>query len=236
MHEDQSGLKENAKRFSVRLMIIIALFAVVLILFWMLTDEVVFEKENSFDLRVHALLASYANPRLTGIMEFLTFFGSRAFLWPCYGLMVCYYLFVKKDKVNSLSIAAIALSGAGVLFLLKQTFKRHRPLEPLLQNVDGFSYPSGHSFSAFTFCGVVCYLVWISSIKSVYKWILSVLFFCFATSIALSRVYLHVHFATDVIAGFGLSFLWLLSCYFVLHRAGKLTGVSEHTKGRSTQA
>ncbi len=226
MQEGQTGLKEKAKKFSVSLIIIIALFSLVLVLFWMLTDEVVFEKENNFDLQVHAMLSNHANPRLTRIMEFFTFFGSRAFLWPCYLLISGWYLFVKKDKVNSLSIAAIALSGAGVLFLLKQTFKRHRPLEPLLQNVDGFSYPSGHSFSAFTFCGIVCYLIWISTLRKTFKWILTLLFFCFATTIALSRVYLHVHFATDVIAGFGLSFLWLICCYFVLHRSGRLKGVS----------
>ncbi len=203
----------------------LSVFAVVLSLFWVLTDEVVFERENIFDKKVHQFFSMYTSPGLTHVMTVFTFFGSRDFLLPAYLVIVAWYLFVKKDRGNSLSIAAIALAGAGVLFLLKQTFRRDRPLQPLLENVRGFSYPSGHSFSAFTFCGIVTYLVWISDVKKVFKWFWTVLLFLCATLIALSRVYLQVHYATDVIAGFGLSLLWLLICYLILKKTGQLKPV-----------
>ncbi len=219
---DTGNIKEKAKGLTIRVLVIFAVFVVILLLFWHLTDEVVFEKENGFDEKVYLYITGFTSPTITRLMEFLTFFGSRDFLLPAYLSISIYYLLFQKNTRTSLSVSAIGLAGAGVLFILKQSFQRHRPLKPLLQNVDGFSYPSGHSFSAFTFGGILIFLIWQSKILRGWKWFYTIAFLLLAVLIAFTRVYLHVHFPTDVIAGFILSLLWLTICYVVLLKMGKL--------------
>jgi undecaprenyl-diphosphatase len=88
----------------------------------------------------------------------------------------------------------------------------------LIQNVTGFSFPSGHSFSAFTFFGILIYIVWKSNLTKLWKYLLSVFFVLFASLVAFSRVYLHVHYPSDVVAGFCLSMLWLCISFWILNK------------------
>ena len=112
----------------------------------------------------------------------------------------------------------VGLTSTGLLFLMKDIFRRQRPLDPLIQNVTGYSFPSGHSFSSFTFSGLLIYMIWQSKINTASKWLLSILFFLLATCVATSRVYLHVHYASDVLGGFCLSMMWLLISLLLLHK------------------
>lgn len=218
MTANTSQTAEKVKGVSSRLVIVLVLFAIILSLFLFITDEIVLEKETSFDNNVFQYLRPYTTVAITGIMIFLTFFGSMKFLFPAYCLLVLYFLLFKKNTLRSFNIAAIGLSSVALLFLIKDIFKRHRPVDPLLANVRGFSYPSGHSFSAFTFCGLLIYILWETQINMLWKWIVTFVLFVFAALIATSRVYLHVHYASDVIAGFFLSILWLTICIFVLNK------------------
>ena len=223
--EDGFKTSEKIKGVSLRLVLILAIFAVVLFVFLFITDEIVLGHESGFDTSVFDFLASYTSPAITDVMLRFTFFGSMTFMLPAYILLASYYLFFKKNSVRSFDIAAIGLTSTGLMFLIKNIFKRHRPPHPLIPNVAGFSYPSGHSFSAFTFFGILIYILWLSKANLWVKWATSVLLFLFAFFIALSRVYLHVHYASDAIAGFCLSFLWLTICIRVftyLHKKGAL--------------
>lgn len=232
MQNQQEQLGEKTKRFSVRILIVIAIFAVLLFAFAKITNEIIFEKETGFDERVFSELFSLRSKGLTNIMEFFTFFGGRKFLFPTYCVIVAYYLFFKNSSAKSLGIAAVGLSGAGILFLLKNIFKRNRPLEPLVDKITSFSYPSGHSFSAFTFFGMLIYLMWDTKVSRTIKWIASITMIAFACMIAISRVYLHVHYASDVIAGFCLSILWLYTCYHVFKTVNIVERSSGTTKNR----
>lgn len=220
MPDNSSQTSQKVKGISLRLIVVLAIFAVILLLFLFITDEIVLEKETGFDNRVFQFLHSYTTPALTDKMILFTFFGSMKFLFPAYCALVLFFLF-KKNTLRSFNIAAIGISSVALLFLIKDIFKRHRPLDPLLADVKGFSYPSGHSFSAFTFCGLLIYILWEFKINNWLKWIGTVIFFFFAALIATSRVYLHVHYASDVVAGFCLSILWLTICIFVLHKIEK---------------
>lgn len=218
MPDNPTKTDQKVKGISWRLVIVLAIFAVILLVFIFITDEIVLEKETSFDNRVFHFLSGYTTAAVTGKMIFLTFFGSQKFLFPAYCVLVLYFLFLKKNTLRSFNVAAIGLSSVALLFIIKDIFKRHRPLDPLLANVKGFSFPSGHSFSSFTFCGLLIYILWETQISSWFKWIGSLALFVFAALIATSRVYLHVHYASDVIAGFCLSVLWLTICISVLHK------------------
>lgn len=225
MQNDATKTAEKVKSISVRLIIVLAIFAVVLLLFLFITKEFVLEKEgNTIDLKVFRLLGKITSPGVTGVMNFFTFFGSTNFLFPAYVILVLFYI-VKKNSRRSLNIAAVGLSSIGLLTLLKNIFRRHRPSDPLAAAAHGFSYPSGHSTSAFTFCGILIYILWESAVSKLWKWTGTIALLLFAGLIAISRVYLHVHYASDVLAGFCLSFLWLTICIFVLgkiNNSGKI--------------
>ena len=178
------------------------------------------EHENGFDQNISNAILPLVSPFLTSLMKTITFFGSEMFLFPAYSVLIIYYIY-RKSNTLALDIAMIGLSSTGILFLFKNIFKRHRPLDPLISHVTGFSFPSGHSFSSFTFFGILIYLIWHTNISKLWKIIIAILLFVFATTIAFSRVYLRVHYPSDVVAGFCLSVVWLMLSFWILHKADR---------------
>ena len=198
-----------------RIILAIFLFLLTLFVFVYIADEIVLEKETGFDQTIIHAIGPLHGARATPVMEFFTFFGSHYFLFPAYIVLIV-GLWIKKKKRIAIDITGIGLTSTIVLFSLKAIFQRNRPLDPLISHVAGFSFPSGHSFSSFTFYGLVGYLVWKSDIATSWKVSASVLLFLFAATIAFSRVYLQVHFPSDVVAGFCLSVVWLILSFWIL--------------------
>lgn len=166
--------------------------------------------ENTLDNFVYDKLSAITSASLTRLMFDVTFFGSRYFLLPAYTIVVCYFLFLRKQIKQAICIALIGIIGDQILWLMKSIFHRARPPHPLIANVTDFSYPSGHSFASFTFYGLLIYIIWNSRIRRQWKITLSILLFMIVIFIAVSRIYLRVHYATDVIGGFCLSISWLI--------------------------
>jgi len=210
--------QKKAKGISLRFLLVAAVFLLALALFAFIADEMVLENENNLDRLAFQQLAHITKPSVRSAMIFITLFGPSYFLLPAYLLLIGYFLIFKKTRRLSLDVAAIGISSTIILFSLKAIFHRHRPLDPLVKNVNGFSFPSGHSFSSFTLFGLLIYILWNNNINPVLRWILTILFILFATAIAFSRVYLHVHFASDVIAGFCLCIVWLGLSFWVLKK------------------
>jgi undecaprenyl-diphosphatase len=213
---DQSS-KKIVKEISLRLIIELLLFLASLFVFVVITDEIVIEKEGAIDDFVFKKLASTTSAPLTQLMQIITFFGSWYFLLPAYLLLIGWLFASKRKTALWLDITAIGITSTIVLFSIKAIFQRQRPLGPILKQVPGFSFPSGHSFSSFVFIGLLTYIISESAISRRLKWVYGILLFLFAWLIAISRVYLRVHFASDVVAGFFLSIIWLGISYRVLH-------------------
>ena len=221
MGDEQKQEVGKAKGVSVRVGVVLAVFMLLLLVFLLIMKKVVLENESAFDQSVFQLLHKITSPAATSIFTFLTFFGSTKFLLPAYILIALFFIFFKRNTVRSFNVIAIGLSSVGLLFLMKNIFHRKRPPDPLITHVSGFSFPSGHSFSSFTFCGIFIYLIWQSAVSRTIKWVGTIALVIFAASVATSRVYLHVHYASDVIAGFCLSFLWLVICIYLLSKITK---------------
>ncbi len=216
-----SGYKQRlAKWITFRLVIAVVLFLVTLFVFVAIADEIVLEHENGFDTSISSAILSLDSSLATKIFETITFFGSSTFLFPAYSVLILYYLIKKRWKL-ALDVATLGITSTAVLYLLKDIFKRQRPIDPLIRNVTGFSFPSGHSFSSFTFFGMIAYLIWKTQLKNSWKILITIILFLSATSIAFSRVYLRVHYPSDVIAGFCLSMIWLMTSIWVLHKFDK---------------
>ncbi len=207
--EAQKEITKKAKGISLRLLIVGGIFVLSLLVFWFIADEIVLENDNVLDTYVFQHLSSIVSPKMTKLMLFITFFGSSYFLFPAYILLILYFLFFRRDRKLSLDVAAVGITSTIILFSLKAIFHRHRPLDPVVRTVNGFSFPSGHSFSSFTFFGLLIFILWKQQMNSRLRWVLTFFFIFFACCISFSRVYLHVHYASDVVAGFFLCLVWL---------------------------
>jgi undecaprenyl-diphosphatase len=219
--EPRQQIKKKATGLTLRLLTTVILFIILLLLFYFVADEIVLERNNKFDLYIFQQLSDITSPGTTKLMLFFTFFGSNKFLLPAYTFFVLFFIIIKRNLRQALDMVMVGLTSMGLLFSMKDIFKRTLPLDPLVQNVTGYSFPSGHSFSSFTFCGLLIYMVWQTKLPILWKWILSIFLFLLATTIATTRIYLHVHYASDVLGGFCLSVMWLIISLLILHKIDK---------------
>ena len=184
--------------------------------------RLVFEgRTQNFDNRALAFIAGYVTNMRTDIMEFFTFLGTHTFLIPANLLLTAWFLFIKKRKWYSIKVPAIALSALLLMFTLKLVFRRDRPVDPLLQIAKGFSFPSGHALMSVTFYGLLIVIIWQNINRKWLKWVLSFFLVLLILAIGLSRIYLRVHYASDVLAGFSVGLVWLLLSLWILGRIEK---------------
>ena len=206
---------------SVEMTIIIVLFIIALIVFLYLTRRIFVLNKTKLDDRVFAYLKDHVSARNNEIMQFFTFLGTHEFLIPANLLLIAYFIFIKKNKWYSIKVPAIALSSLGLMFLLKHLFSRPRPAIPLLKEAAGLSFPSGHALMSVTFYGLIIYIVFKSYRDKDWKWILIFLLVVLILVIGFSRIYLRVHYASDVIAGYCIGFLWLVFAVWLLNKIEK---------------
>ena len=150
------------------------------------------------------------------IMLFITFLGKHQFLIPANLILIFYFLLVKRQTWFSIRVITIAISSLVLMLLLKQLFQRKRPLSPLLKAAKGLSFPSGHAIMAVTFYGLLIYILQHSITIDWLNWLLTILVVVLIFLIGFSRIYLRVHYPSDVAAGFIIGLLWLLISLAVL--------------------
>jgi membrane-associated phospholipid phosphatase len=206
---------------SVEMTIVVSLFVLALIAFVYITRRIFVLNKTKLDDRVFAFLKNHVSERNNDIMEFFTFLGKHQFLIPANLLLISYFLFIKKHKWYSIKVPAIALSSLGLMFLLKHIFSRERPGSPLLETAKGFSFPSGHALMSVTFYGLLIYLVFKNVKNEGARWTLMILLLLLILVIGFSRIYLRVHYASDVLAGYCIGFLWLVFAIWLLNRMEK---------------
>lgn len=115
-------------------------------------------------------------------------------------LLVVAYLMLKKMKIEALFFALSMILSGTLNPLLKNIFDRERPTLLRLIDISGFSFPSGHAMGSAAFFGSLAYIIHRNSTSRLKPWLIGV---CALTvlMISSSRVYLGVHYPTDVIAG-----------------------------------
>lgn len=148
------------------------------------------------------LISDFATP----IAKFITNFGGATFLI----LTAVILLIVIKNKKIGISI----ISNLGIIavlnLLLKRVLQRPRPMEYRIINESGYSFPSGHSMISMAFYGFIIYLIY-KYVKNKYiKWALITILGTLIIAIGISRIYLGVHYTSDVLAGFLISISYLI--------------------------
>jgi undecaprenyl-diphosphatase len=194
------------------------LFAMIIFIY---AIRIVFIVQNSdFDERVFNAIAPYINPGLTRVMSFITFLGKHNLLIPLNFVLIAFFIY-RKERWFATRIAALSLSGLLLMFSLKFFFQRPRPNFPVLGDVRGYSFPSGHALVSMVFYGLFIHMIW-HEVKT--KWLrnlLIVLLGILIILISFSRVYLRVHYASDVMAGMAAGFIWLIISLRIVHRIEK---------------
>jgi membrane-associated phospholipid phosphatase len=202
---------------AIQIVISLVLFAAVIVVLVFLVRPHV-RKYKPADMRVFDRLQSLTGPRTNRFMVFITLLGKHQFLIPANILLILYCFLLQKQSWFSVRVAAIALSSLVLMFLLKYLFQRKRPLAPLLSAARGLSFPSGHAIMAVTFYGLVIYIINHSIETGWLRYLLTGLLILLIFLVGFSRVYLRVHYASDVLAGFIIGALWLVISLGVLDR------------------
>ena len=173
-------------------------------------------KHKPIDMLIFDKIRPRVNTVNNKFMLFITFLGKHQFLIPANLILIFYFLLVKRQTWFSIRVITIAISSLVLMLLLKQLFQRKRPLSPLLKAAKGLSFPSGHAIMAVTFYGLLIYILQHTITTEWLKWFLIIVVFVLIVLIGFSRIYLRVHYASDVAAGFIIGLLWLLLSLAVL--------------------
>lgn len=135
-----------------------------------------------------------------------------------YFVLVCILLLIfLSNKRLAIAIALLMIINSMVIGLFKNIFKRERPNIKRLVIEHGYSYPSGHTISAVSFYGFLIFLVVISSIVIPIKIVLISLLGLLILVIGFSRIYLGVHYFSDVVGGILVSLSYLLLYTYIGH-------------------
>lgn len=182
--------------------IYLALFLILLIL--VKTNSTIV---TSFDKFVQNLLLPITNPTNTRIVEKITYLGGPR-IAAILSIIVSLYMFIRHNFKAGIWSASTLVIGNLINVLAKNLIQRPRPSDKLVA-IGGYSFPSGHTFGTALFIFFVVFLI-VPQIKDVtLRRILTFLGFFWILIIALTRVYLHVHYPTDTIASVLLVlFLW----------------------------
>ena len=184
--------------------LVIAVLAI--FLFAWLAENVAEQHTLAFDSSVRAAVHSLASPTLTRVMFAISFMGSSGLIASA---LLAFALFRHFEWRRAAIWLVVTLAGALVLDLtLKFAFHRPRPV-PLFGAIPhSFSFPSGHSLFSFCFYGVLAGLL-AGRVRSmsarVLIWLVAALL---VLAIGLSRIYLGVHYPSDVIAGYLAGTIW----------------------------
>lgn len=146
------------------------------------------------------------NEKLTPIIKVITNFGGAVVL----AITTILLIVIVKNKRIGIGVLINLCSVTGLNLILKSLLQRPRPTEFRIINETGYSFPSGHSMVSMAFYGFLIYLIY-KNIKNKYlKWTSILLLSILITMIGFSRIYLGVHYVSDVLAGFLFSIAYLI--------------------------
>lgn len=171
-----------------------------------------------FDQKVISFVQGFETSLVTSIMKFFTFIGSMPVV-----LVIVLIALIILDKVlkhrTELVLFVVVIIGTPVLNqLLKFVFQRSRPDIHRLIEVGGYSFPSGHAMNAFAVYGIISFLLWRHIPTFLGRTTLIIISGIFIFMIGISRIYLGVHYPSDIIGGYFASSFWLASAIWFFYR------------------
>lgn len=199
-------MKEKIKEFMTKNLKWIILF-ICLIGFLALAEDVFNKEIMNGDIIGYKMISTFLiSDFATPIAKFITNFGGAIFIIALTALLV---IAIKNKKIG-LSIFTNLVIITVLNQLLKRILQRPRPTEYRIIQETGYSFPSGHSMISMAFYGYLIYLIY-RYVKNKYiKWISISLLSILICLIGISRIYLGVHYTSDVLGGFLISISYLV--------------------------
>lgn len=199
-------MKEKVKEIFIKNLKWIILF-ICLVGFLALAEDVFHKEIMSGDIVGYNIISKFLiSDFVTPIAKFITNFGGAIFLVI---LTIVLFILIKDKKIGISIFSNLAIITI-LNQLLKRILQRPRPTEFRIIEETGYSFPSGHSMISMAFYGYLIYLIY-KYVKNKYiKWTAIVLLSILICCIGISRIYLGVHYTSDVLGGFLISVSYLV--------------------------
>lgn len=169
------------------------------------TILVICGKTTAFDNCVYNLVRSLECDFFDNYFIFVTKLGNASVI---IGLVAILILIFRNR--HGIMFTALAVNSAVTNKIIKHIIQRPRPDVLKLIEQGGYSYPSGHSMISISIYGYLLYLAFTKIKNSILKWVCSIILVILILSIGISRIYVGVHYASDILGGFTLALLELI--------------------------
>lgn len=161
---------------------------------------------KNFDYAIYNTINIIYCSFMTSIFKLITFLCDVKFV-----IILCLVLFVViKNKGYPITLSLNVLGVAGLNQIVKYVFARERPIGISLIEETGYSFPSGHAMTSMAFYGYVIYLLYKNIQNKWIKWVSITVVALVILLIGSSRIYLGVHYASDVLGGYILALIYLI--------------------------
>ena len=195
-------MRKKVNRYNITMTICIVLFLI-------LTALVVIKDSLIIDRVGYSFISSFISDVRTPVVKFITNLGSSKVVIPVFVIIMILFIAFKKVE-DGVFLGGCVFTDVVLNYIIKHIIRRARPIGLRLVKQGGYSFPSGHTMVSVAFYGFLIYLIY-KRVKNKYLKItlitlLSILIFM----IGCSRIYLGVHYTSDVLAGFSLSIAYLI--------------------------
>ncbi len=181
-----------------------------LYIFLKLSHKVIENEIISFDSTIMNFLHGLHSPLMTTIMKFFTFFGGEIFI-GCAILITILFLYYKRHRKDALIFGFVLFFGIVLNLWLKGFFERARPDLFAVVIEKTYSFPSGHSMNSFVFFISLSYFVFHNTRNKKLGITLSLLSTVLVLLVGISRIYLGVHYPSDVLGGYAAGIVWFVA-------------------------
>lgn len=206
------------KRYKVQTLVVaFVLFWTPVVVFSKLAGEIVERKPIGFDVTILQWIHMQSTTFYDSFFLIITTIGNVEILLP-FTLLVLAYFIYKKHYLNTLIVLFSVGGAAAANIVLKLLFQRDRP--SFWQSAiteTGYSFPSGHAMLSSALILSIMFITW----QTRWRWPVIIVGSIMIGLIGLSRLYLGVHYPTDIIAGWSVSFVWVLIVCVIASRIAR---------------
>ena len=192
------------------IIVLLCILALVFLIKNVLSNDIEFLDKSGYNLISEYLISD----NITPFVILITYLSSPYFL-VILSTIIFLVLFTKNKKIGICIVINLGLVAA-LNFIFKHIMQRPRPDGYRLVAENGYSFPSGHSMISMAFYGFLIYLIHKNIKNRVLKIVLTLLLAIIILSIGISRIYLGVHYTSDVLAGFLVGLAYLITFVHVI--------------------
>ncbi|MFC5652976.1 phosphatase PAP2 family protein [Paenibacillus solisilvae] len=174
---------------------------------------------KQFDESIIQIVQGWESPALTRIAELFSKIGSSSVTIPLIIALAVILFIVLKHRKELILLIGGMLGSTLLNELLKRLYHRTRPDIHRIAEEQGYSFPSGHSMAAFSLYALLIFILWRHIPSRGGRTALIIFGLCMILCIGLSRIYLGVHYPSDILGGYWVSACWVAVCIRLFRRS-----------------